>query len=256
MKGRRSVICRRPDGLGGRTDGRRSLHVALEKLPGIGSDERLVEMDVGNDRGAEEQRLLVRVVSFKLDADRQPLDDLDEVAGGILRRQQCECRSRPHGEAGDPAVEHLAVATVPPRPPGPWEPLTSSQTAVPATSAPPRGDSHAAARRARTASGPAVLSARNVAPCARNTVRLASPPTIATGARRPPKLPRYRPAEESGSPCTRLVKARPQPKAGTRLVTASATSQPARHRALSRLPRNSKLTPRTISATSTMNSAR
>src|ERR1700745_196029 len=170
--------------------------------------------------------------------------------------------ARPAAASGPDAANTSAAAiastagTVPPRPPGPWEPLTSSQTAVPATSAPARGDSHAGARRARTASGPAVLSARTVAPCARNTARLANPPTIATGARRPPNPPRYRPAEESGSPCTRLVKATPQPKAGTRLVTASATSQPARHRALSRLPRNSHPTPRTISATSTMNSAR
>jgi hypothetical protein len=82
----------------------------LKKLPGIGADKRLVEIDVWNDRSTDEERLPVRVVSFKLDSHRQPLDDLDVVARGILRRQQRECRSRPHSKAGDPAIEHLPVA--------------------------------------------------------------------------------------------------------------------------------------------------
>ena len=79
-------------------------------FPALGPVERLIETDVGNNRRADEQRLLVRIVIFKLDADRQPLHDLDEVARGVLRRQQCEGRSGPHREAGDPAVEHLPVA--------------------------------------------------------------------------------------------------------------------------------------------------
>jgi hypothetical protein len=83
---------------------------ALKELPGIGAGGRPIEIDVRNDRSADEQRLLVRIVALKLNPDRQPLDDLDVVARGILRRQQCERRSGPHGEAREPAFEHLSVA--------------------------------------------------------------------------------------------------------------------------------------------------
>src|SRR5262249_57613781 len=76
-----------------RTRWRRSRPIGLQKFPGIGPSRRLVDIDVGNDRSADEQRVLVWVVSFKLDPDRQPLDDLDEVAGGILRRQDRERRA-------------------------------------------------------------------------------------------------------------------------------------------------------------------
>ena len=54
--------------------------------------------------------VLVRVVSFELDPDRQPLHHLDEVARGILRRQQRQRRSGPHRKAGDPALEHVPAA--------------------------------------------------------------------------------------------------------------------------------------------------
>ena len=70
---------------GGRTRARRLRHIGLEKLPGIGSGWRLVDIDVGNDRGADEQRCLIGVVIDEIDPDRQPLDHLDEIARGVLR---------------------------------------------------------------------------------------------------------------------------------------------------------------------------
>ena len=92
------------------TRSRRVRAGGLEKLPGIGAGRRLVDMDVGDDRGADEQRALLRVVSLELDADRQPLHHLDEVAGGVLRRQQRQRRSGPHREAGNAALEHVSAA--------------------------------------------------------------------------------------------------------------------------------------------------
>ena len=100
---------------GGRTRARRRRHrglghIGLEKLPGIGSGWRLVDIDVGNDRGADEQRCLIGVVIDEIDPDRQPLDHLDEIARGVLGRQQCQGRSGSHGEAGDPAFEDVRAA--------------------------------------------------------------------------------------------------------------------------------------------------
>ena len=85
-------------------------HIGLEKLPGIGSGWRLVDIDVGNDRGADEQRRLIGVVIDEIDPDRQPLDHLDEIARGVLGRQQCQGRSGPLGKAGDPALEDVLAA--------------------------------------------------------------------------------------------------------------------------------------------------
>src|SRR6516162_7290741 len=93
-----------------RTRCRRLRHRGLQKLPGIGPGRRFLDIDVGNDRSADEQRGLVRVVSLKLDPDRQSLHHLDVVARGILRRQQRERRSGPHGKAGDPAIEYPSAA--------------------------------------------------------------------------------------------------------------------------------------------------
>src|SRR6516225_11528750 len=82
----------------------------LQKLPGIGSGRRLVDVDVWNDGSTGEQSVLVRVVSFEVNPDRQPLYDFDEVARGILRRQQRQRRSGPHRKAGDPALEYVPAA--------------------------------------------------------------------------------------------------------------------------------------------------
>ena len=71
---------------------------------------RFFVVHVRRHRRSDEQRSLVRVVVGQFDADRQPLDDLDEVAGGVLRRQQGERLTGPHGEAGDAALELPAAA--------------------------------------------------------------------------------------------------------------------------------------------------
>src|ERR1700759_404434 len=134
-----------------------------------------------------------------------------------------------------------AIGTMPPTRPGPGGPPDASQAAVPATRAAASGDTSVEVARARSASGPDVLSDRNVAPWATNRARLASPPTTATGVNSAQKFPRNSPAPDSRTPCTRSVKTTPQAKAGTRLPTASAASQVARQRRLSRWPRNSKL---------------
>ncbi len=97
--------------------------------------------------------------------------------------------SAPAAAKASPQTAARTIGTVPPRAPGPCDPPAASHAAVPTTSAPARGETHIATLRARSASGPAVLSARNVAPWARNIATLASPPTIATGASRPQKLP-------------------------------------------------------------------
>src|SRR6516165_10442148 len=60
--------------------------IGLQKLPGIGSGGRLLGVDVGNNRSAREQGVYVRIVSFELNPDRQPLYHFDEIARRILRR--------------------------------------------------------------------------------------------------------------------------------------------------------------------------
>src|SRR5262245_51841509 len=58
----------------------------LQDVAGVGPRGLLLEVDVRGDRQADEQRVPVRVVVCQLDAYRQALDDLDEVAGGVLGR--------------------------------------------------------------------------------------------------------------------------------------------------------------------------
>ncbi len=74
----------------------RSILPALGTLAG-----RLLVPDVGNDREADEQRILVGIVVREVDAHRQALHDLDEVARRILRGQEREGRAGPHREARD-----------------------------------------------------------------------------------------------------------------------------------------------------------
>jgi hypothetical protein len=51
----------------------------LQKLPGIWSGRRLVDVDVWNDGSTGEQSVFVRVVSFKIYPDRQPLYHLTKL---------------------------------------------------------------------------------------------------------------------------------------------------------------------------------
>ena len=59
----------------------------------------------------------------------------------------------PDAAKASPHPAARASGTAPPRPPGPWEPPTDSQAAVPATSAPARGEIHIATRAARWPAG-------------------------------------------------------------------------------------------------------
>src|SRR5215471_2336620 len=49
----------------------------------------LVGVDGGVDRHAGAQQIFPRDRLGHADADREPLDDLGEIAGGVIRRQQC-----------------------------------------------------------------------------------------------------------------------------------------------------------------------
>ena len=83
----------------------RKLAKRLQDLSGVRPGGRFLEVDVGDDREADEQGALLGVVVRQLDPDRQTLDDLHEVAGGVLRRQQGQGLTGPHREAGDAALE-------------------------------------------------------------------------------------------------------------------------------------------------------
>ena len=99
--------------------GLRQLRQLSQEHPRVWPCGRLLVIDVGSHRQADEQGLFVGVVVGQFDADGQPLDDLDEVARGVLRRQQGQGLAGPHGEAGDPAFElqpaavHINLAACP-----------------------------------------------------------------------------------------------------------------------------------------------
>ncbi len=88
----------------------RKLAKRLQDLSGVRPSGRFLVVDVRDDRETDEQGALVGVVVSQLDPDRQPLDDLHEVAGGVLRRQQGQGLTGPHGEAGDAALVLSAAA--------------------------------------------------------------------------------------------------------------------------------------------------
>src|SRR5258707_4648123 len=57
----------------------------LQDVPGVRPFGRFLVVHVGRDRQADKQGgVFVRVVVRQFDADRQSLDDLHEVAGGVL----------------------------------------------------------------------------------------------------------------------------------------------------------------------------
>src|SRR5271165_602962 len=91
----------------------------LQDVPGVRPRGPFLVVDVGDHRQADEQRGLVRIVVGQLHADRQALDDLHEVARGILQREQGEGLTGPHCEAGDaalvltPAAVHVDLAAHP-----------------------------------------------------------------------------------------------------------------------------------------------
>ena len=82
----------------------------LQELARVGPVGGSLIIHVRLDRQADEQRQLVRIVVGQLDPHRQPLHDLHEVAGRVLRRQQGERLAGAHREAGDPALELVLAA--------------------------------------------------------------------------------------------------------------------------------------------------
>src|SRR6516165_3212275 len=77
----------------------------LQDVAGVRPRGGFLVVHVGDDRQADEQGDLVRVVIGQFDSYGKSLHDLDVVARGVLRRQQGEGFTRPHGETGDAALE-------------------------------------------------------------------------------------------------------------------------------------------------------
>src|SRR6185369_3598221 len=61
-------------------------------------------------READAQRVSSKLPRIELDADGQALNDLDPVAGRVLRRDQREGRTGAAGESGDLAMVDKIVA--------------------------------------------------------------------------------------------------------------------------------------------------
>ena len=97
---------------------------------------------------------------------------------------------------------------------------------------------------------PVVLSARKIAPWVTNSASVVRPPSSAYGLSRSSRPPTYSWSASSGTPRTMLANATPHRTAGTSEPNddAPVPAAPARPRS-GRLPRYSKATPRTISAT-------
>jgi hypothetical protein len=70
----------------------------------------LVDQDAGLDRQPDQKRRVLGVLADELDPDRQALDDLHEVARGVLRREERGRRAGAGAEAGDaPLEDHAGV---------------------------------------------------------------------------------------------------------------------------------------------------
>src|SRR5205823_12661642 len=89
---------------------RRLRHGGLQTLTSIGPCCRPINIDIGDNGKADEQRILVRVVILKLYAHRQSLHHFDEIARGILGRQQSQRRACAERKTCDPAREDATAA--------------------------------------------------------------------------------------------------------------------------------------------------
>lgn len=86
------------------------LHRCLQERPGIRPRRSLIDVDMGYDRGADEKRRVLGVVVDQIDANRKPLNHLDQVARGVLGRQQRERGPGGVVKAGDASLEDTAAA--------------------------------------------------------------------------------------------------------------------------------------------------
>src|SRR6266849_6670849 len=79
-------------------------------LSAIGS--RFVGVNPGDDRHSRQQPLQQRLVLVERDPNRNALNHLGEIAGGVVGRQQRELRSAGGRDPLDPAMQSLAWETV------------------------------------------------------------------------------------------------------------------------------------------------
>src|SRR5450755_66943 len=134
--------------------------------------------------------------------------------------------------------------------------VTCVQITKATTAAPVTGATRRATRPERSRMSPVVFRHRNVAPCSRQISTRVTPVSSAYGCSRSQNDPVYSWLELMGSPCSKSPSATPISSGASMLAPVSRPSQVRRQRMASRLPRYSKDTPRTISATSSSTSAR
>ena len=129
------------------------------------------------------------------------------------------------------------------------------QTTKPTTSAAAIGASTSDNTWARPRTGSATFSARNVEPCSAASTATVTPTYSPYGVSMSTNPPVNSWFESIGTPCSRSPSATPISSGATRLPAVSRMLQFRRHRGVSRWPRYSTATPRTISAASTRISA-
>src|SRR6478672_337020 len=97
---RRPLLIRRSRWRGGRF---------LKKLARVWSRRLTRTVDRRRDGKTNEQGQFVRIVVDQVKSHRQALNDLDEITGGILGRQQRQRRAGAKGEAGDASFKLLSA---------------------------------------------------------------------------------------------------------------------------------------------------
>src|SRR5450631_998019 len=73
---------------------------------------RFVGANSCDHRHSRQQALQQGLALVELDPDRDALDHLGEIAGGVVGRQQCELRSAGRSNSLDAAMQFLAWETV------------------------------------------------------------------------------------------------------------------------------------------------
>src|SRR5215470_15631673 len=82
--------------------------VGRHYLVRVGSNGARLGVDADDDRHAGAQQSLFRDVGWHRDAHRQALDDLGEIAGRVVRRQQREDRAGGRRDTDDAALKLAA----------------------------------------------------------------------------------------------------------------------------------------------------
>src|SRR6185369_12392694 len=83
---------------------------AAAAMADMASSSLFGDVDVHVHREADAQRVRGELFTIELDADRETLDHLDPVAGGVLCRDQREGCARAAGKPADRPVEHHILA--------------------------------------------------------------------------------------------------------------------------------------------------